>query len=175
MDTTFTVNKFPFTLTTKPSNNLITVNKQGGGMVYFTAYQHLFNKTPLAVDSNFSIKTYFENNGATIKHLKAGEKVAMKVEVNVLKDAEYVHLEMPIPAGCTYGTKANTQWNEYREYFRDRVMIFAEKLNKGVYTYTIELEPRYSGTFTFNPAKAQLMYFPTFYGRNEIKTVTISK
>jgi TonB-dependent SusC/RagA subfamily outer membrane receptor len=175
MDTTFTVNKFPFTLTTKPSNNLITVNKQGGGMVYFTAYQHLFNKTPLAVDSNFSIKTYFENNGATIKHLKAGEKVAMKVEVNVLKDAEYVHLEMPIPAGCTYGTKANIQWNEYREYFRDRVMIFAEKLNKGVYTYTIELEPRYSGTFTLNPAKAQLMYFPTFYGRNEIKTVTISK
>ncbi len=174
-DTTFTVNKFPFAVTLKPGAKNITATKQGGGMVYFTAYQQVFNTAPLAVDINFRIRSYFESGSKIISSLKAGEKVKMKVEVNALKDADYVQLEIPIPAGCTYGYKSNGSWYEHREYFRDRVLIFIEKMSKGSYTYEIELEPRYNGKYTINPAKAELMYFPVFYGRDEIKRVEIKK
>jgi uncharacterized protein YfaS (alpha-2-macroglobulin family) len=50
-----------------------------------------------------------------------------------------------------------------------------EKMDKGVYTFEIELEPRYTGNYQLNPAKAELMYFPVFYGRNEMKKTVVSK
>lgn len=174
-DTMAVVNKFPFSMSYKPHGNNLNVHKQGGGMLYFTAYQQVFNKQPEAVDSNFRIYTHFENKGTDMRQLRAGEKVKMKVEIEVLKDAEYVQIEIPIPAGCTYGTKSNNIWSEHWEYFRDKVMIFSEKMNKGKIIYEIELEPRYNGNYTLNPAKAELMYFPVFYGRNDIKKIEIVK
>jgi alpha-2-macroglobulin len=173
-DTSIAVNKFPFAITLGANTKNIVATKNGGGVVYFTAYQQVFNAAPQPVDSNFKLKSYFENNQKTVlTKLKAGEKAKLKVEVEVLKDADYVQIEIPIPAGCTYGTKYTASWYEHREYFRDRVLIFIEKMNKGNYTYEIEVEPRYSGQYIINPAKAVLMYFPLFYGRNGLQKVII--
>lgn len=174
-DTSFTITRFPFSIGITDHYKQLSITKSGGGLVYFTAYQQLFNPAPMAVDSNFSISTYFENSRSVISSLKAGEKVIMKVVVNVKSDADFVQVEIPIPAGCTYGKKGGDNWNEHRGYYKDRVMIFAEKMNKGKYTYEIELEPRYSGRYTINPAKAELMYFPVFYGRNNIRQIEIEK
>jgi hypothetical protein len=33
--------------------------------------------------------------------------------------------------------------------------------------------PRYSGKYTLNPAKAEQMYFPVFYGREGMKKVVL--
>lgn len=63
----------------------------------------------------------------------------------------------------------------HKEYLKDRVVMFIENLPKGQYTYEVELEPRYTGTYNLNPVKAELMYFPTFYGRNQGTTVNIEK
>ncbi|MBT6836612.1 MAG: hypothetical protein HOA61_11260, partial [Bacteroidetes bacterium] len=43
----------------------------------------------------------------------------------------------------------------------------------GKHRFEINLQPRYSGTYTLNPAKAELMYFPTIFGREEMKEVEI--
>jgi TonB-dependent SusC/RagA subfamily outer membrane receptor len=174
-DTTFTVRQFPFTTTLDKNFKNLLVSKSGGGLVYFTAYQEIFNPSPAVVDTNFRINSYFENNISTVTTLKAGERVRMKVVVDVLKDADFVQVEIPIPAGCTYGKKGGDNWNEHREYFKDRLMIFAEKLDKGRHVYEIDLEPRYPGRYTINPAKAELMYFPTFYGRNGISGIEITR
>jgi len=174
-DTSFTVTGFPFSIGITDHYKQLSITKSGGGLVYFTAYQQLFNPAPLAVDSNFSITTYFENSQSVISSLKAGEKVTMKVVIDVKSDADFVQVEIPIPAGCTYGKKGGDNWNEHREYYKDRVMVFAERMSKGKYTYEIELEPRYSGRYTINPAKAELMYFPVFYGRNNIQKIEIKK
>lgn len=175
-DTNIVVKDFPFAAKLKAGTTNITARKQGGGMVYFTASQQVFNPSPQAVDTNFRMQTSFEDkNGTTIAKLKAGEKTKLQVVVEVLKDADYVQIEVPIPAGCTYGNKHGGSWYEHREYFRDKVLIFVEQLKKGKYTYSIELEPRYTGTYTINPAKAELMYFPVFYGRNECEKVVIEK
>lgn len=175
-DTSISVNEFPFAATLKPGATNIQVSKQGGGMVYFTAYQQVFNPSPTVVDSNFKLVTRFEDrNGNPVMTLKAGERAILKLEVEAVKDAEYVQLEIPVPAGCTFGSRQTGLRNEYREYFRDRVLIFAEQMNKGKHVYTIELEPRYTGRYVLNPAKAELMYFPVFFGRTGIDEVNISK
>jgi uncharacterized protein YfaS (alpha-2-macroglobulin family) len=167
-----TVNRFPFAAKFSDRIDNINISKQGGGQVYFTAYQQLFNKNPQVVDSNFRIRSYFKNERTDLLVLKAGEKAVMKVEIEVLKDADYVQIEIPVPAGCTFAAK-KTGWNEHREYFRDRVVLFVEKMSKGKFTYEIELEPRYTGNYTLNPAKAELMYFPVFYGRNAVEKIKI--
>ena len=99
----------------------------------------------------------------------------MIIKVDALKDADYVMLQVPIPAGCIYSNKNINDWSVYKEFYKEKEMLFIESLPKGVHEYEIELEPRYNGTYTLNPAKAELMYYPTFYGRNGMKKISIVK
>jgi hypothetical protein len=170
-----TATKFPFTTTIAATDATVNINKSGGGLLYCTAYQEIFNTKPLPVTDKFNITTSFVRSGNNLATLQGGEKVMMKVDVQVISDADYVQIEIPIPAGCTYGVKLNKGKNLHTEYLKNKVVIFVEKMAKGQYNYEIELEPRYTGTYTLNPAKAELMYFPVFYGRNEIKEITVKK
>ncbi|MBX3254501.1 MAG: carboxypeptidase-like regulatory domain-containing protein [Chitinophagaceae bacterium] len=168
-----TIDKFPYITTVSDQSAPFEITKKGGGMMYVTAWQKIFNADPLPVTNNFVLTTRFEKNGSQIASLQAGEKATMKVTVNVLKDAEYVLIEIPVPAGCTYADKPQS-WNGHKEFLKDKLVIFVEQMPKGEYEYDIELEPRYSGKYHLNPAKAELMYFATFYGRNEMKVVEIT-
>jgi alpha-2-macroglobulin len=153
----------------------LQLSKSGGGLVYLTAWQKIFNRAPEPVNDKFVIRSSFERTGRPLAALRAGEKALMKVQVKALKDADYVLIEIPVPAGCTYAEKKQAGWDTHREYLKDRVVIFVETMKTGDYTFEIELEPRYAGSYQLNPAKAELMYFPVFYGRNEVKKVNISK
>ena len=167
--------KFPYSQAVTNDGSPIAISKSGGGLMYFTAWQNIFNTKPEPVTDKFKISTWFEKNGNTEVFLKAGEKIKMKIRIEVLKDAEYVQVEIPIPAGCTYAEKKQDEWGMHKEFYKNKLLMFAEKMNKGTQIIEIELEPRYTGSYNLNPAKAELMYFPVFYGRNEIKQVEIKK
>ena len=167
--------KFPFSQTLANDGRPISISKSGGGLMYFTAWQKVFNVQPEPVTDKFKITTWFEKNGKTETFLKAGEKIKMKVRIEVLREAEYVQIEIPIPAGCTYAEKKQDEWRMHKEFNKNKLVMFAEKMNKGTEVIEIELEPRYTGNYNLNPAKAELMYFPVFYGRNEMKEVEIKK
>jgi len=55
-------------------------------------WQRIFNPKPEPVNDKFVIDTRFEKNGTMVTSFTAGEKVTMKINVNVLKDAEYVQV-----------------------------------------------------------------------------------
>jgi len=165
------VTKFPFITTIKSGENLV-MEKTGIFPTYISVYKRYWQTEPTENSEYFDIETSFTNNA---DNLKAGEVVKLKTTVTVKKDAEYVMIEIPIPAGCSYTNKPNNFENEvHREYFENKTSIFCEKLNKGKYSFEIELTPRYTGVYSLNPAKAELMYFPIFYGNNEIKKVRIN-
>jgi uncharacterized protein YfaS (alpha-2-macroglobulin family) len=82
-------------------------------------------------------------------------------------------IHIPIPAGCNYSNRIQDRWNMHKEYLKNKVLLFASNLPKGTHTIEVELEPRYTGSFMLNPARAELMYFPTFYGRNGMRKITI--
>ncbi len=169
-----TITQFPYRkrLTTQEP---VTVSKRGAYPVYFTWHYKYWDTTNKNLGGNFALHSYFEEQERTTSVLHAGIPVIMKVKVTVDKSAEFVMIEIPIPAGCSYNNKDQlyTGYETHREYRKDKVSIFCERLPKGIYTYSIELLPRYTGTYTLNPSKAELMYFPTFYGRSILKTIPI--
>ena len=172
-DTSFTISKFPFEIKNKYNLNNLQFKNTGGGMVYLTAYEKFFNKTPGPVLNDLQINTSFEKNGRLVNTIRFGEKVKMIIVVEAKKDAEFILLQVPIPAGCLFSNKTNNDWRMHKEYNKDKLQLFTEFLSKGTHRFEVELEPRYRGTYTLNPAKVELMYFPTFYGRNVMKKIII--
>jgi alpha-2-macroglobulin len=168
------VSQFPFQKEVT-GNSPIRISKSGDLPLYFTAYQQQWNKTPAAVAEAFQVHSYFEKNKRAITALKAGEPVILQVDILVKGDADYVMIEIPIPAGCSYKDKPQPRLNNevHREYFKDKVSIFCRSLKQGSYSFKVSLLPRYTGMYHLNPAKAEMMYFPVFYGREALKTISI--
>ncbi|MFC6997276.1 carboxypeptidase-like regulatory domain-containing protein [Rufibacter roseus] len=172
-DLNTTLSRFPADTTFTPTQPL-TLRKQGSLPLYLTAYQNEWVAQPTRVEKDFVVRTSFANFTQAKAALDAGKPVDLVVEVEVKADASFVMIEVPIPAGCTYDSKSTWGPNEaHREYFRNKVSIFSNHLSKGHYTFTIKLLPRYKGTYTLNPARAELMYFPTFFGREAAKEVEV--
>jgi hypothetical protein len=166
-----TISEFPFEMNIN-STQKIEVSKTGDFPVYFTSYQRYWDNNPTLKMEDFEISTSFDNKPITI--LTAGQETKLITKVTIKKDAEYVMINIPIPGGCSYADKKNNLRNEsHREYFKNETTIFCDYLPKGEYTFEIELITRYSGIYTINPAKIELMYFPTFNANNDIKTIKI--
>jgi hypothetical protein len=176
-DFTSTVKAFPLQAKAKSEGKDLVLTKKGTGPAYFSVYTRKWITKPLAISEYFEMKTTFEKNKQEIKTLRAGEVTILKVTVTVKKKCDYVMLEVPIPAGCSYHSKPQEEgYSEaYREYYKEKTNIYCETLPPGTYTYEIELEPRFTGEYYLNPAKAELMYFPVFKGINEGRRVAISE
>ncbi|GAA4101455.1 alpha-2-macroglobulin family protein [Mucilaginibacter panaciglaebae] len=169
-----TVTRFPYE-TKLNAGSKITVSKTGDLPIYLTAYQKFWNPAPKKVNSDFSVETWFEKGRSRITKVNGGQNITLNAEVTVNADVDFVMIEIPIPAGCSYTTK-NQGWaygEVHREYFKNKVSIFCRKLTAGKYKYSVELTPRYGGSYHVNPAKAEMMYFPTFYGREGMKMFDI--
>ena len=169
-----TISEFPFEAKFS-SNNSLQIKKTGSSPIFFTAHQSFWNKNPKEKKDIFSIKTSLKQNDKITNNLQAAVAADLIIELEVKKAAEYVMIEIPIPAGCSYHSKTQTYRNNesHREYFKDRTAIFCEDLPVGKYNFKISLEPRFSGIYTLNPTKVEQMYFPVFYGRNEMGKVSI--
>jgi TonB-dependent SusC/RagA subfamily outer membrane receptor len=170
-----TVTKFPYTATL--TDRSVTISKTGALPVYVTGFQQFWNSNPVKASKDFMVDTWFEKNGNKLTQLKGGEQVSLKAEVTAKGDADYIMLEIPIPAGCSYENKEQAWQNNevHREYFKEKVSIFCRKLKQGKYTFTVNLMPRYSGKYTLNPAKAEMMYFPVFYGMEGMRQVVVGE
>lgn len=166
------IDTFPFTISPSQTGT-IEVSKRGTWPVYLTAYHRFWEPEPEVKNDQFELSTVFVGTGDV---LRAGSPVVMRVRLDVKKDAEYVMLEVPIPAGCSYNsTNQAGYWTQevHREHYKDRVSIFCRRLQAGAYSFDISLLPRFTGHYTLNPAKAEQMYFPIFYGNNALRKVGI--
>jgi len=169
------ISEFPYT-TKLDSKEKIQVSKTGTMPLFVTIYQKEWNTNPIKEKSKgFEISTTFKVNNDSVADLKEGKTTILQATLNLSGDGEYIQIEIPIPAGCSYESKTmGNYWKEaHREHYKEKVVIFCNKLSKGQHVFDVELLPRYTGRYTLNPAKAELMYFPTFYGNEEIKTTLI--
>ena len=168
------ITEFPYTTTIYAGEQLHIEMKSGIPLIY-SAYQ-LKRVTTENTGDAFTIQTRLNNDSLT-----GGSTDTLHVVLQVKQaNAEYVMIEVPIPAGCSYASKTtnfyryfNPGREVYREYFKDRVVIFCENLPIGTYEYGIELLPRYSGSYSLNPAKVELMYFPVIHSNNDERRVRI--
>ncbi len=155
----------------------IEIVKKGKAPMFLSVYTRQWNKNPIKNEKDFLISTSFENkNGKRLDELTAGEAITMTIQVRSKQSFDYIMIEVPIPAGCSYGNNERMiSYGEeiHREYFKHKTSIFVEKMSEGSHTYKINLEPRFTGKYTLNPSKIELMYFPVFYGREAMKKIVI--
>jgi uncharacterized protein YfaS (alpha-2-macroglobulin family) len=153
------------------------VQKSGDGPAFVSYYQRYWETEPRPEDNGFDVQTTLTQNGRTGNRLRLNEGAVLTTTVTLQADAEYVLIEVPVPAGCAYGTKAfrESSYETHREYQRDRMAVFCERLPAGKYTFTVRLEPRFVGSYTLNPARAEMMYAPTFNGMGPSAEVVIEE
>ena len=169
-----TVSEFPFTAKVAATAGPILLHKEGLLPVYATAYQTRWNPTPAPVGGAFTVRTALAGQADTRVVLRAGQPAELVVTVDVKAEARYVLLEVPIPAGCSYGEPTAPNYLEtHREYLRHQTGIFLDQLPIGHHEFRIALQPRFRGQYTINPAKAELVYFPTKFGRSASKQAVV--
>ena len=193
-----TINTFPYNVEFMPENTFSIQRRQNiKSPLYITAYQTYQNTNPQKEEKYYKVSSEFVEKNERNKNinkektitknyqndsqndsqkttLEAGKPVILRVEIETTKEAKYVLVEIPIPAGCGYANESEeTRNNSNREYQRNKVNIFVENFGAGKRVYEIELLPRYTGVFTLNPTRVELMYFPAFFGRNANQKVVI--
>jgi alpha-2-macroglobulin len=170
---TATVNKFPYK-TQLQVNDAIHIRKDSGVPLYLMEYVNERVTKAKRGGGGFQITTSLDRGRSS---LEAGKPITLTVNVEVSKnaDAEYVMIEIPIPASCSYANKnhAENGIETHREYFKDHVAVFCEQMSPGSYTFDISLLPRFTGKYSVNPAQVSLMYIPVINANTDMKMVRV--
>ena len=121
-----------------------------------------------------------------VTSLMTGEAVAMDLQIENDVAIDYVAIDVPLPAGLealqrevgfgqasmrlpgTYGPFVS-----HEELRADRVVVFADRLHRGVHKHTIYLRPTTPGQFVLPSAQAEAMYEPELYGRTTMSQIEI--
>lgn len=168
-----TISNFPKMLTIKDEHAHFIVQKQGFSPVYFSVNYEYFDTKPKALNNGFKVSTNFLGKDDQSR-LQQGERVTMRLSVEVKKNAEYVLIDIPIPAGCVpIGQNSKNYYESSRANFKDKISIYCGNLPKGIHHFDVPMQARYKGSFSINPATVSLMYFADESGHNEIKKVEI--
>lgn len=168
------ITSFPFEMKLKQGEQLQIEKKDGVPLIY-SAYT-IKRVTEANAGDAFEVSSILGSGSEIV----TSRPVTLSVNLEVKQDnAEYVMIEIPIPAGCSYYSKKNgynyRNREVHREHFKEKTVIFCESLPKGTYQYDIELLPRYTGTYTLNPVKVELMYFPVINANNNIRKILIDE
>jgi TonB-dependent SusC/RagA subfamily outer membrane receptor len=173
------VTTFPYEteVATKAVSGL-RLQRAGSGPLPVSLYQRWFETEPTAKDDGFELTSQLTDaRGRPLDQLKQGTTAYLEVTVTSTSDADYVLVEIPIPAGCSYEDRNEVKgpFAVHREYRRDRVAVFCDQLPAGTYTYKVALAPRFSGTYTLNPARAEMQYLPVVNGNGEMGEVKVQR
>lgn len=168
-----TIKSFPAYLKINDKNAQLDIQKQGLSPVYISVAYEYFNQVPEAKKGAFAVHTSFLDKKDQ-SQLAQGEQVTLRVAVEVKEASEYVMIEAPLPAGCVVLNKRKTNaYESSRANFKEKTSIYCGQLPRGTHYFDIELQARYKGSFTINPASASLMYYADQQGNNEVKKVRI--
>ncbi len=161
---------FPYDVRLRPEGS-ITVSKSGVMPVYMSCSERKFISDPSPDTTDFRITSRWPGSR---NEVRAGIPVTFTVEVEFYRSADYLVIEIPVPAGFSYNTREGRVTGEaHREFHRDHVAVFIRHADPGRRSFTVDLMPRFTGTFTANPAKVSLMYFPTIFSNEGVNQVRI--
>ena len=143
------------------------------------------------------IATTDEDDVAEIRSISASEMIEVRLTITAPNDLYYLVVEDPIPAGCeavdtSLATTSILQpepgldrvddhwpwgwwwrWFSRSEFRDEKVVLFADFLSAGTYTYTYTLRALTPGLFHVLPAHASEFYFPEVFGRSDGRTLEI--
>lgn len=169
------VDSFPRRIVLNDKNVQLNIRKEGMAPAYIAVNYEYFNPEASEKAGTFIVSSTFKDNGGTVQEvLKQGESLKLIIKVEVKKEAEYVLIDVPMPAGCIPLPKSITNsYEASRANFKDKTSIYCQRLPKGVHYFEIDVQARFKGAFKLNPASASMMYFPDEQGNTAVKRVEI--
>jgi len=163
----------------------VTVQRTGAGRMYYRlGFEYAWadaEKAPARERGMAVIRRLRTRDGSDVTGgaVKAGDTVALDLEVRVSAGVHFVAVNVPIPAGleAIHGDLGKGQdamtfvgvrgsWVSHEELRKDRVVVFADSLPSGTWTHTIFLKATSPGSFVMPPAVAEAMYEPEVFGRS---------
>lgn len=177
-------------------SNKITIQKQGKGKVYYTAYLDYYSKEekiPFS-ENGISVKReYFrmvpekQKDGKIIyvpyplgDHIKQGEIIEVVLTLKGVGNYSYVMLEDYKIAGCEFEKEKDSPRNPYYYYYwsnreerDDRLVVFFTYYSSEERKISYRLRAEIPGVYHAMPARAEMMYFPEISGHSSEKKLAI--
>ncbi len=139
------------------------------------------------------------NKGKPVQRVQVGDLVKVRLTLVAPSARRYVAVEDPLPAGLeivntsfeTAGRQLGAEVDQenkdqeddgwwypsysfdHIEQRDDRVLLFADVLDSGVFNHTYMARATTPGTFAAPAARAEEMYAPRVYGRSQATSLTI--
>jgi len=169
------IDSFPKRIVLNDKAIHLDIQKKGMVPAYISVNYEFFNPEAAEKEGTFIVSSTFKDNGGTVQEvLKQGEALKLIIKVEAIKDAEYVLIDVPLPAGCIPLPKSKpNRFEANRANFKDKTSIYCNTLPKGVHYFEIEVQARFKGAFQLSPASAAMMYFPDEQGNTAVKKVRI--
>ncbi len=186
------------------ANRLALARSEGPGNLYYTAHLtvDLPVEQISALDRGIIVsRSYYrsDDRATPVTEAAQGDLVQVKLTIVVQHDLHYVVIDDPLPAGLEAVDQSlntsqqapqpdptNYNWNDFNTYGwgwwifnhverRDeRVVLSADYLPEGTYTYSYLARASTPGVFRVIPPTAQEFYFPEVYGRGEGMLFTVT-
>lgn len=169
------VQEFPLRKTLQvPEDGKLVMDKRGLGPLTITVAQEYWEPSPERTDSIYAISTRWIQEGKEVDSVTIGQALTYEVTVEVKEIGTEVALTIPIPANCFWKDKPKASWREaHREYHKDRLNVYFDRLSVGKHTFRLKLEPRFAGRFTVNPVQCFPMYELLRSGNTVVRKVVV--
>lgn len=171
----------PFTsLFEKGDKADVVLTQTGTGRTYY-GYRMKFLAEPRTEPASEGFKIDRIVRPIDGKTLKSGGKALVTVTVSTPQDRMFVALTAPVPAGfeivnsalSTSGNAAadleSAQWNsgfDHSEIYEDRLVLMADYLPAGEYSYTFMVQASAAGDFFVPSARVECVYEPEIFGED---------
>ncbi len=181
----------------------VEIRKTGPGRLYYSLLLETYRDTPLpARDQGLRVARTIQRldkqghpvgramtSGEERVTLQAGDLVRVTLRLSSPAGRHYVVVDDPLPAGlealnaafettardAVQDTGTERWWGSFThtELHDDRVLLFADYLQRGEHTYTYVARATTPGTFVHPPARGEMMYEPSVYGHTPTGTLVV--
>ena len=166
---TLKIKTFPYRL---PIAKIAYNLKHADATVFVNTAEEKFIDKPEKSDSLFKVSTSFVQKGQNKSELQAGLPCQMKIDIDAYRSFDYVMIEIPIPSGMRFVNKTQQSGCSI-EYFKNKAVVFYQKLNMQQHQLLFEMIPVFRGNFVWPATKCSLMYYPYLFGNNQTQTIEI--
>jgi hypothetical protein len=179
----------------------LTIDKSGPGSLYYETRMHYVpSQSSGPRDEGFSIqKQFLSLEGEPLTEFKSGEMVIVSLRIITPQERLFVVVDDPVPAGVEavnpdFKIESREMQRKMRQWARqiennspfwrgfnhveihsDRVRLFADSLAPGIHYHHYLARILLPGKFQLPPTKAEEMYSPEVFGRNDEKVITINR
>ena len=160
----------------QPGGGTLSINSRGQGSLYWStrlAYA-LMEPTAKAQNAGIGLTRAFQTVKGETRVWQMGDELLCRLTILNPHTRHHVAVYAPYPAGMEPvgaaggrprggepGQGDAWQWQELR---KSGLMLYAERLQPGVYNYSFRLRAVAPGSFITPPARAEEMYAPEVFG-----------